>query len=41
MGTDVAQVFRARIVVLGRAGSEVDGREVLVVVPAVGGEIPI
>ncbi len=41
MGTDVAQVFRARIVVLGRAGSEVDDRDVFVVVPALGGEIPI
>jgi hypothetical protein len=41
MGTDVAQVFRATIVVLGRAGSEVDSRMVFIVVPAEGGEIPI
>jgi hypothetical protein len=41
MGTDVAQVFRATIVVLGRAGSEVDRRMVFIVVPAEGGEIPI
>lgn len=41
MGTDVAQVFRATIVVLGRAGSEVDRRAVYIVVPAEGGEIPI
>lgn len=41
MGTDTAQVFRAEIVVLGRAGSEVDSRDVFVVVPAFGGEVPI
>jgi len=41
MGTDVSQVFRATIVVLGRAGSEVDRRDVFVVVPPEGGEIPI
>jgi hypothetical protein len=41
MGTDVAQVFRATIVVLGRAGSEVDRRDVFVVVPPEGGEVPI
>jgi hypothetical protein len=41
MGTDVAQVFRATIVVLGRAGSEVDRRDVFIVVPPEGGELPI
>ncbi|MBN8609436.1 MAG: hypothetical protein J0L92_02540 [Deltaproteobacteria bacterium] len=41
MGTDVAQVFEATIVVLGRAGSEVDSRPVYIVLPAMGGEIPI
>ncbi len=39
MGTDVSQVFRATIVVLGRAGSEVDRRDVFMVVPPDGGEI--
>jgi hypothetical protein len=41
MGTDVTQVFRATIVVLGRAGSEVDRRDVFVLVPPLGGEVPI
>jgi hypothetical protein len=41
MGTDAAQVFRATIVVLGRAGSEVDRRDVFIVVPPTGGEVPI
>jgi hypothetical protein len=41
MATDTAQVFRATIVVLGRAGSEVDSRMVFIVVPSEGGEIPI
>ncbi|GAB4206906.1 MAG: hypothetical protein OHK0013_23980 [Sandaracinaceae bacterium] len=41
MGTDTAQVFRATIVVLGRAGSEVDRRDVFIVVPPTGGEVPI
>ncbi len=41
MGADVAQVFRATIVVLGRAGSEVDSRQVFMVVPGAGGEVPI
>ena len=39
MGTDVSQVFRATIVVQGRAGSEVDRRDVFMVVPPDGGEI--
>jgi hypothetical protein len=39
MGGDTAQVFRATIVVLGRAGSEVDRRDVYIVVPPAGGEI--
>jgi hypothetical protein len=39
MGSDTAQVFRATIVVLGRAGSEVDRRDVYIVVPPAGGEI--
>lgn len=41
MGTDTSQVFRATIVVLGRAGSEVDRRQVFIVVPPQGGEIII
>ncbi len=41
LGGSVAQVFRATIVVLGRAGAEVDSRAVYIVVPAEGGEIPI
>ncbi len=41
MGTDVTQVFEATIVVLGRAGSEVDSRAVYIAVPAMGGEVPI
>ena len=36
---DVAQVFRATIVVLGRAGSTVDSRPVFIVVPPEGGEV--
>jgi hypothetical protein len=36
---DVAQVFTATIVVLGRAGSTVDSRPVFIVVPPVGGEV--
>jgi hypothetical protein len=40
-GMDSAQLFRATIVVLGRAGSEVDQREVFIVVPAAGGQIII
>ena len=38
--TEVAQVFRATIVVLGRALAEVDRRDVFIVVPPDGGEIP-
>ncbi|MFN9814021.1 MAG: thrombospondin type 3 repeat-containing protein [Deltaproteobacteria bacterium] len=41
LGSDVAQVFRATITVVGRAGSEVDSRMVFIVVPAAGGELPI
>jgi hypothetical protein len=41
MGAEVAQVFRATIVVLGRARSEVDRRDVFIVVPPTGGEIPM
>lgn len=41
MGTDTAQVFRATIITLGRASSEVDRRDVFMVVPAVGGDIII
>jgi hypothetical protein len=40
-GRDSAQLFRATIVVLGRAGSEVDRREVFIVVPSAGGQIII
>ncbi len=40
-GTDVAQVFTTTIVVLGRAGAEVDRREVYIVVPREGGGGPI
>jgi len=36
---DVAQVFTATIVVLGRAGSTVDSRPVFIVVPPEGGEV--
>ncbi len=39
-GTSVAQVFRATIHVLGRAGTEVDHRDVFIVVPADGGGLP-
>jgi hypothetical protein len=39
-GTDVAQVFTTTIVVLGRAGAEVDRREVYIVVPREGGGGP-
>lgn len=38
-GMSTAQLFRATIVVLGRAGSEVDSREVYIIVPATGGQI--
>jgi hypothetical protein len=41
LGSDVAQVFRATLTVVGRAGSEVDSRMVFIVVPATGGEAPI
>jgi hypothetical protein len=40
-GGETAQVFRATIVTLGRAMSEVDRREVFMVVPAMGGDIVI
>lgn len=40
-GTDTAQVFKATIVTLGRASSEVDRRDVFMVVPAMGGDIII
>lgn len=41
MGGETAQVFRATIVVLGRAMSEVDRRDVFIVVPAMGAEIVV
>ena len=37
--TDTTQVFRATIVVLGRAGSTVDSRPVFIVVPPTGGDV--
>lgn len=39
MGTDTAQLFRATIMVLGRAGAVVDSRDVFIVVPPMGGEV--
>ncbi len=39
-GTRVAQLFRATIRVIGRAGAEVDHRDVFIIVPATGGGAP-
>jgi len=39
-GSSTAQLFRTTIVVLGRAGSEVDRREVFIIVPADSGPPP-
>jgi len=39
-GGMVAQLYRATIVVLGRAGSEVDRRPVYIIVPAIGAGAP-
>jgi hypothetical protein len=39
--TDSAQLFRATIQVIGRAGTIVDHRDVYMIVPAVGGSVVI